>query len=178
MAPAERPEAGSLSIRLLAASDRDWVARYWRERWGSERLAVHDRIYDIMDLSGFVAERDGEPAGMLTYLVRGDECEIMTFDSVTRFTGTGTALIERVKAEAMRQGCARLKVTTTNDNLDALRFYQRRGFRLTAVEAGAVDRQRRYLKPEIPVVGEYQIPVRDELHLRMDLTQGEVDPVR
>jgi GNAT superfamily N-acetyltransferase len=170
MAAAERPEAESLTIRPLVAADREWVARYWRERWGSERLAVHDRIYDIKELSGFVAERDGEPAGMLTYLVRGDECEIMTFDSVTRFAGTGTVLIERVRTEAINQGCTRLTVTTTNDNLDALRFYQRRGFRLTMVEAGAVDRQRRYLKPEIPVVGEYQIPIRDELHLRMDLT--------
>jgi GNAT superfamily N-acetyltransferase len=170
MAAAERPESESLTIRPLVAADREWVARYWRERWGSERLAVHDRIYDIKELSGFVAERDGVPAGMLTYLVRGDECEIMTFDSVTRFAGTGTALIERVRTEAINQGCTRLTVTTTNDNLDALRFYQRRGFRLTMVEAGAVDRQRRYLKPEIPVVGEYQIPIRDELHLRMDLT--------
>ena len=178
MAAAERPEDGSLNIRPLVTGDRDWAARYWRERWGSERIALHDRLYDIMDLAGFVAERDGEPTGVVTYLVTGDECEIMTLDCITQFAGTGTALVERVKTAAIGRGCTRLTVTTTNDNLDALRFYQRRGFRLAAIDPGAVDRQRRTLKPEIPVVGEYQIPVRDELHLRMDLTLAPDDPAR
>jgi hypothetical protein len=54
---------------------------------------------------------------------------------------------------------------TTNDNVDALRFYQRRGFRLRAVRPGAVDDARRTLKPEIPAVGEQGIPIRDEIEL-------------
>lgn len=174
----ERSAAAPLMLRSLVASDRDWAARYWRERWGSERIALHEALHEIMDLAGFVAERDGEPAGVATYLVSGDDCELMTLDCIAKFAGTGTALVERVKAEAIGRGCAWLTVTTTNDNLDALRFYQRRGFRLAAVDAGAVDRQRRNLKPEVPVVGAYQIPIRDELYLRMDLTQGRDDPAR
>jgi hypothetical protein len=66
---------------------------------------------------------------------------------------------------AGRQGCARLWVITTNDNVDALRFYQRRGFCLAAVHRGAVDRSRASLKPEIPAVGAYGIPLRDEIEL-------------
>jgi hypothetical protein len=57
-------------------------------------------------------------------------------------------------------------LVTTNDNLDALRFYQRRGLRLVAVHAGAVDEARR-LKPEIARVGEYGIPIRDEIELEL-----------
>jgi hypothetical protein len=57
-----------------------------------------------------------------------------------------------------------LPVTTTNDNLNALRFYQRRGFRITEVRPRAVDDARR-LKPSIPIVGEYGIPIRDEIEL-------------
>jgi hypothetical protein len=66
---------------------------------------------------------------------------------------------------ARRQGCARLWVITTNDNVDALRFYQRRGFCLVRVHRGAVDRSRAGLKPEIPAVGAYGIPLRDEIEL-------------
>jgi hypothetical protein len=66
---------------------------------------------------------------------------------------------------AARHGCARLWVITTNDNVDALRFYQRRGFRLAAVHRGAVDDSRSRLKPEIPVTGAYGIPLRDEIEL-------------
>jgi hypothetical protein len=59
----------------------------------------------------------------------------------------------------------RLWVLTTNDNVDALRFYQRRGFRLAGLNPGAVDGARATLKPEIPVVGAHGIPLRDELVL-------------
>ena len=54
---------------------------------------------------------------------------------------------------------------TTNDHVDALRFYQRRGFQLAAVHRGAVEDSRGKLKPEIPVVGAYGIPLRDEIEL-------------
>lgn len=138
MADRERPDA-PFRPRPLAASDRVWAVTYWRERWGSERPALHDTIHQIIDLAGFVAERAGEPAGVVTYLVRGDECEIMTLDAIAQFFGTGTALVDRVRAGAIDRGCARLTVKTTNDNLDALRFYQRRGFRLAAVDPEARD---------------------------------------
>jgi hypothetical protein len=36
---------------------------------------------------------------------------------------------------------------------------------LAAVHRGAVDDSRSKLKPEIPVVGAYEIPLRDEIEL-------------
>ena len=60
-------------------------------------------------------------------------------------------------------------VVTTNDNLDALRLCQRRGFRLAELRAGAVDESRRRLKPSIGPVAENGIPIRDELELTIDL---------
>ena len=55
-------------------------------------------------------------------------------------------------------------LTTTNDNIDALRFYQRRGFRMSALRPGVIDRSRLH-KPEIPRTGDYGIPLRDEIDL-------------
>jgi N-acetylglutamate synthase-like GNAT family acetyltransferase len=102
---------------------------------------------------------------MLTYMPGRDwkQCEILTLHAGEQWHGTGTALIEAVRLLARRQGCTRLWVITTNDNVDALRFYQRRGFRLVAVHRGAVDRSRASLKPEIPPVGAYGIAKRDEI---------------
>ena len=71
---------------------------------------------------------------------------------------------------ARRLGCTRLWVLTTNDNVDALRFYQRRGFRLSTLRPGAVDEARRNLKPQISETGDYGIRLRDEIELTMDLT--------
>ena len=64
----------------------------------------------------------------------------------------------------MAQGGGRLWLVTTNDNLDALRFYQRRGLRITAVAAGAVDEARK-IKPGIPLLGDHGIAIRDEITL-------------
>jgi hypothetical protein len=58
---------------------------------------------------------------------------------------------------------------TTNDNVNALRFYQRRGFRLSELRAGAVDEARRQRKPSIAPVADNGIPIRDELELVIDL---------
>ena len=58
---------------------------------------------------------------------------------------------------ARNAGCTHLSVTTTNDSVDALRFYQRRGFHLVRLRAGAVDESRVSLKPEIPEVGDHGI---------------------
>jgi ribosomal protein S18 acetylase RimI-like enzyme len=70
-----------------------------------------------------------------------------------------------------------VRVTTTNDNLNALRFYQRRGFRIMGVHPGAVNEARR-LKPSIPAIGAYGIPICDEIDLeRKRLTNYRFDGV-
>jgi hypothetical protein len=73
------------------------------------------------------------------------------------------------KEIARRAGCSRFWLITTNDNVDALRFYQRRGFRLAALHSGAVDDSRARLKPEIPEVGDHGIPIRDEIELEQEI---------
>src|SRR6185369_2480470 len=118
--------------------------------------------------SDVVAETaDGQLLGMLTYVPgrNWQQCEILTLHADEQWRGAGTALVEAAARLARRQGCARLWVITTNDNVDALRFYQRRGFCLVSVHRGAVDRSRASLKPEIPAVGAYGIPLRDEIEL-------------
>ena len=90
--------------------------------------------------------------------------EIATINALDLYRGIGTMLIEAVRAEAKRLGCYQVMLTTTNDNIGALRFYQRRGFRLAAIRPGAVDRTRQ-LKPEIPRTGDFGIPLRDEIDL-------------
>jgi GNAT superfamily N-acetyltransferase len=108
---------------------------------------------------------DSDIAGVLTYDIAGPECEILTLHAASQWGGAGTALIRAVQVIAARAGCHTLWVLTTNDNVDALRFYQRRGFRLSALRPGAVDEARRTLKPQIPLTGAYGIPLRDEVEL-------------
>ena len=155
----------NLRIRAVADDDRAAVARFLAEYWGSPLLLVHETVFRPAGLPGLIAERAATPlAGLLTYEVRGAVLEIVTLNAVQPLAGVGTALVEAAVAEAARRGCREVSLTTTNDNIGALRFYQRRGFRLTALRAGAVSRARQ-VKPEIPETGDHGIPLRDELDL-------------
>ncbi|CCH16688.1 GNAT family N-acetyltransferase [Micromonospora lupini] len=104
--------------------------------------------------------------GALAYRVGADGLEVVSLVAATPGGGVGTALLEAATTTAGEAGLARVWLITSNDNLRALRFYQRRGLRLVGVDRGAVDRARR-LKPEIPLVGEDGIPLHDELVLEL-----------
>ena len=157
----------AVKIRPREAADQT-AAQAFLARHNSLRGARLGELVHPLDHPAFVAEAaDGHLLGMLTYVPGPGwrQCEILTLHAGEQWRGVGTALIEAVGQLARQQGCARLWVITTNDNVDALRFYQRRGFCLVTVHRGAVDRSRARLKPEIPSVGAYGIPLRDEIEL-------------
>jgi ribosomal protein S18 acetylase RimI-like enzyme len=155
-------------IRPLRPTDAAWVARHIAEQWGSEVVVAHGVLYRPAALPGFAAEADGAIAGVLTYQIAGDACEVVTLDSRRRGQGIGTALIEAAKVAARQAGCRRLWLITTNDNTHALRFYQKRGFVFVALHRDAVAASRA-LKPEIPLFGNDGVPIRDELELELSL---------
>lgn len=158
----------SFLIRPLHSADRDWVEKFITERWGGEIVVGHGVIYKPAELPGFVAIQQNQKVGLLTYHLEGESCEIVTIDSTPPPSGIGTALIEAVKNLARESKCKRLWLITTNDNLHALRFYQKRGFVLVAVHRNALARSRQ-LKPAIPLLGADGIPLRDEIELEMTL---------
>jgi ribosomal protein S18 acetylase RimI-like enzyme len=81
-----------------------------------------------------------------------------------RNQGVGGTLLEQAAEAAKAAGATSQWLVTTNDNLDALRLYQRHGYRLAALHPGAVDDARR-LKPTLPQLGQHGIPLHDELVL-------------
>lgn len=157
-----------LDVRPLADGDRDWARALLAERWAGPRIVTRGRVHEADRLPGFVAHVDGRPAGLLTYRPAGDDCEIVSLDATAEGCGVGTALVAAVRATALAAGCRRLWLITTNDNRVALRFWQRRGFRIVAVHADAARESRR-LKPAIPLVGRDGVPIRDEIELSLDL---------
>lgn len=153
-------------IRATIPSDRVLVRRLTRENWGADFVVAHDEIFHPADLPGFVAESKGQTLGLATYRISEDSCEMLTLDSFQPGQGIGSALLEAVRDAGRRAGCRRFWLITSNDNLNALRFYQKRGLRLCAVRRDALNRARR-LKPTIPLIGEDDIPLCDELELEM-----------
>ncbi len=151
-----------ICIRTKTEADQAWCRDLLSDHWGSARVVSRGRLHHADTLPGLIVELQGEPAGLLTYRIEDAECEIVTLNSLLEQRGIATALLNAVTTEAVRNGCHRLWLITTNDNLPALRFYQKRGFTLAAVYPHAVQEARKR-KPEIPELGWEDIPIRDEI---------------
>jgi GNAT superfamily N-acetyltransferase len=156
------------SVREAGGGDAEAVTRIVRESWGSTLVVSRGEAHEVGGLPALVAVDREQIVGLATLRPDGDGCELLTLDAVVRNRGIGSALLEAAADWARARGCRRLWLITTNDNLDAIRFYQRRGWRLVAVHPGGADRARE-LKPSIPEVGEYGIPIHDELEFELVL---------
>jgi len=153
--------------RTLA--DQQWLRDLWTAEWGGETMITRGRVHRLADLQALIAWDGAAPVGTATFHVEGTDCELMSLNAIRPGGGVGSALLQAVEDAARQAGCRRVWLITSNDNLDALRFYQRRGYRLVAVHPGAIDEARR-LKPTIPLVGEHGIPIHDELELEKRLS--------
>ena len=159
----------ALIVRPLAETDLAWAEALVAAELGGRRQVRRGEQVDALGGRGWVAERDGQPVGLLTAAPRDDGWELVLLVATERRGGVATQLVDHLLGEARSAGAARVWVVTTNDNLGALAFYQRRGFRLVALRAGAVNQARATLKPEIPATGQDDLRIRDELELELDL---------
>lgn len=166
------------TIRPLERSDREWVAHFLDERWGTTQIVSRGKAVYGHLLPGFMAERgsaaveddieeqetQAENIGLITVHFGEKECEITTLDSLDESMGVGSALVEAVENWAREAGIERLWLVTTNDNLEALKFWQKRGYELVSVHRNAIADARR-IKPQIPITGLNGIKIRDEIEL-------------
>lgn len=151
----------------ITHTDRDWVRAFIAEQWGGDLMVSRGRQFYPGENAGFLSvAEDGERIGLLTYELLGDACEVTSLDSLRPDLGIGTQLLNAAIDAARQAGCRRLFLITTNDNLDALAFYQKRGLCFCALYPNAMEETRR-LKPTVPEIGNYDIPLRDELELEL-----------
>ena len=137
------------------------------ERWRAPVVVARGEVIGFESLAGLVAIGDeGTPAGLLSYRVDSDSLEVVTLDAFERGRGVGTALLEHAVGVARDGNLRRVWLVTTNDNLDAVSFYLRRGLRLAAVYQNAVSWSRE-VQPSIPETGAYGIRLEDELELEL-----------
>lgn len=141
------------------------IIDFFKLHWGSSEMVISSGVYDCSKLDGFaVVNGEDEIIGLITYIMKDYECEIISLDSIEEGKGIGTSLVREVEKLGLKEKCKLLKLVTTNDNLQALKFYQKRGFILSRIFLNAVEKARK-IKPEIPLMGNDGIPIRDEIEL-------------
>jgi GNAT superfamily N-acetyltransferase len=158
----------TVSVRPLEDVDRQWAGDQIARQWGARMIVSKGKMYYPDKLPGFVAFQGDERVGLATYNIEAGDCELVSIQGLGDGHGAGSALLSAVKEAARSAGCRRLWLITTNDNLRALGFYQKRGMSLVAVYRNAMEAARK-LKPQIPLIGLNGIPLRDEIELEMIL---------
>jgi ribosomal protein S18 acetylase RimI-like enzyme len=153
---------------LIQESDRPEVAEFIERHWGSTKIMSGGRAYYPHELEGLIERRDEQIVGLLTMHVVSDSLEVLTLNSTLEGQRIGSSLMLAAIDDARKRGLNRIWLTTTNDNLRAIGFYQRLGFRIVAVHVDAVDEARK-VKPEIPEIGRQGIPIHDEIVLELTI---------
>ena len=165
----------ALDVRDFEPRDHDWARQLiGRHQGGDHRVARLSELLDPLEQEGIVAELDGRAIGLLTVHETDRGLEILTMHSEAPGLGAGTRLLETALRVASASHAPRVWLVTTNDNLDAIRWYLRRGMTVSTVHAGAVDRDRAAVKPDLPAVNpSNQLPIRDLVELELAVNEGE-----
>ena len=149
-------------------SDREEVAEFIERHWHSQLIMSHGRSYFPHKEEAFIERRDGRIVGLLTFHVDDNEMELLSLNSILEGQGIGSSLMLNAIEAARRRECKRMWLATTNDNLRAIGFYQRLGFRVVELNLGAVDEARK-VKPQIPEIGERGVEIHDEMVMELRL---------
>ncbi len=161
-------------IQEITDEYRDRVNQILMEEWHCPPSISRGKAIDTIRLPGLLFIEKDVIKGVITYHIENEECEVVTLNSFEENRGIGTALIEGVITIAREKKCTRLWLITTNDDINAIRFYQKKGLDLKAAHINAMDVSRK-LKPSIPLIGMDHIPIKHELEFEILLEQKNIE---
>lgn len=154
-------------VHQATDADRAVVRDLFHRDFGRRQIVAFGELMNIEEMPALVAVMHDEVSGALAYRLHGDGLHIVALatDALWQRSGVGGHLVAEAELLARRLLLARMVVTTTNDNLPALYFYQRHGYRIRAVVPGSVLSHTGH-----EAVGFAGIPVTDEVQLEKRLT--------
>ena len=155
-------------IERISNKTRNLVNQFFIDNWFSTDMSIRGKIIDGTKLDGFLLQENETIIGLITYTFFEDICEIVSLDSKKENMGIGSALLKEIEKIAIDNQCKKMRLITTNDNMRALQFYQKRGYCLTKLYPNAMEEVRKQ-KPSVPLIGDNGIPLRDELELEKEL---------
>lgn len=159
-------EDNFLEIREAMIEEKILLRDNIIKEWGSEIIVSKGKLHKIFELPWLIAVSQGEILGYLVYIIEKEQCELVLLESLVKNIGIGSKLLKELVNIAKKNECKRVFLITTNDNIDAMKFYQKNGFEIVALYKDAVNRART-IKPQIPLLGNYDIPIKDEIEFEL-----------
>ena len=151
-----------MECERISTSTRALINAFIKQHWYTTTMIIRGKEIDMTGVEGFFFRNGSSIVGLVTYIIYDNVLEITSLDSLRPNQGIGGRLLDAVIQEAEEKGLQKIVLITTNDNINAIRFYQKRGFDMVRLFRNAMDIARK-LKPEIPFIGENSIPLRHEI---------------
>lgn len=150
-------------VREASAADRAKALELFKRDFDPAQLVSYGEAVNLENAESLVAETESEVAGALAWRLFDGALHILALatDPMWQRAGVGGHLVAEAEIVARRKNLPRVIVTITNDNLPALYFYQRRGYRVSAILRDSITAHTRGHVPE----GFAGIPIHDEIQL-------------
>lgn len=154
------------TIRKTAPCDTEDIRKIVEKFFGEDEQMTHDQTFEVSTLSGYVAKSSGRVVGFVSTAEKDYDVLIVALGILPEYQslGIGKALVKKVEDVAFRRKKKRLFVSTSNDDLPALAFYQAIGFQIYEVKPNVIA-----MKHGKVISGIAGLPVRDELRLQKTL---------
>ena len=146
--------------------NRNLIDAFIKRHWYTTTMVIRGKEIDMTQTEGFYVKEQEDIIGLITYFVSDDVLEVISLNSLRENQGIGTKLVDAVIREAKDRKLKKILVVTTNDNINAIKFYQKRGFDMACLYHNALDISRK-IKPEIPLIGDHSIPLRHEIEFEL-----------
>lgn len=157
-----------MECKRIDRQNRNFINTFIKQHWYTTTMIIRGKEIDMTKTEGFYFSEKEKIIGLITYIVYNNVLEITSLDSLQENQGIGSKLLEVVIHEAKERNCQKIVLITTNDNINAIKFYQKRGFDMAHLYRNALDISRK-LKPEIPLIGENSIPLRHEIEFELTI---------
>ena len=152
--------------KIASYEEKDKIRELVRMFWGEEEQSTFDRKFVVAELPAYVANLENEIIGFVSFTEAGDAIIIVALGVLPKYqsSGVGRSLIGKIEEEAEKMQKIRLLVSTSNDDLPALAFYQSLGFQIYDVKPNIIAEKHGEI-----LEGIGGLPVRDELRLQKTL---------
>lgn len=157
-----------MECERISSLNRNLVDEFIEQHWYTTTMIIRGKEIDMTKTEGFYFSKGEDIIGLITYMVYDNILEITSLDSLQENQGIGSKLVDAVIHEAKDRKLQKVVLITTNYNINAIRFYQKRGFDMARLFHNALDISRK-MKPEIPLIGENSIPLRHEIEFELSI---------
>ena len=149
--------------RVSSGKEKDEIRALVRQFWGEEKQLTFDVEFNVAEQPGYVAKTGNKFVGFISLSENPDSLIIVALGVRPEYQGSGIgySLVKKAESEARKKRKKKLLVSTSNDDLPALGFYQSLGFRIFEVIPDVIAK-----KHGMALSGIDGLLIRDELRLQ------------